>query len=119
MKRTIAQVGRIAFVVCGLFATFSAFAKDKYPTKPVHFETVKAVVADLSKNLDAANKKKLAVMKEDELILLHHGFGTGIRNHYGLWKGNDALRRDACGECHPDDASMVIIKALWRSLQRP
>ena len=54
---------------------------------------------------------------KDELINYHHGWGTGIRNAFGLWKGNEELIESACGEpCHPDDASMKIIEAVWKEL---
>jgi hypothetical protein len=50
-----------------------------------------------------------------DLIRFHHGWGTGIRNAFGLWGGNRALL-DSCGGGHPDDASMVIIEAVWKHL---
>lgn len=52
----------------------------------------------------------------DKLVRFHHGWGTGIRNAFGLWGGNAALLAD-CGCTHPDDASMVIIEAVWKRLQ--
>ncbi len=85
---------------------------DKWPI------TVKATVADLLSALSAENKETVRKTKKDDLIMFHHGWGTGIRNHYGLWRGNNALIEDACGKrCHPDDASMVIIEAVWKALQ--
>jgi uncharacterized protein DUF6794 len=52
----------------------------------------------------------------------------GIRNAFGLWQGNAALLK-SCAEArygpgpdamfmHPDDASGVIIEAVWRRLQQ-
>src|SRR5262245_49877564 len=66
--------------------------------------------------LSADERHSLAYKSEGELILLHHGFGTGIRNSLGLWAGNDALLRD-CGGGHPDDCSMRIIEALHARLR--
>ena len=87
---------------------------DKWPT------TVQAAVADLLKGLPESDKQIFRETKERDLIRYHHGWGTGIRNSFGLWRGNNALREDACGKgCHPDDASMAIIEAVWRSLQPP
>jgi hypothetical protein len=41
-----------------------------------------------------------------------------IRNRYGLWRGNDKLILSACGQpCHPDDASMKIIEAIWEEFR--
>jgi hypothetical protein len=57
-------------------------------------------------------------MAEDDLIFLHLGFGETIRNKFGLRAGNkDLLPSCGSGGMHPDDALMVIVKALWRSLQ--
>ena len=85
---------------------------DRWPT------TVSATVDDLLKSLSPESKKTIRETKKEDLIGFHHGWGTGIRNHYGLWRGNSALIEDACGEgCHPDDASMVIIESVWRALQ--
>jgi len=80
--------------------------------------TVQATVADILGSLSDEDKATLRKTKKDDLILFHHGWGTGIRNHYGLWRGNDKLIESACGKgCHPDDASMVIIEAVWSALQ--
>lgn len=85
---------------------------DKWPI------TVKATVVDLLSKMSAESKETVRKTKKDALIKFHHGWGTGIRNHYGLWRGNNALIEDACGKpCHPDDASMVIIEAVWKALQ--
>jgi len=80
--------------------------------------TVDAVVTDLLNTLSAEDKEMVRKTAFDDLIRFHHGWGTGIRNHYGLWRGNSALIADACGgPCHPDDASMRIIEAVWKALQ--
>lgn len=85
---------------------------DKWPI------TVKATVVDLLSTMSAESKETVRKTKKDALIKFHHGWGTGIRNHYGLWRGNIALIEDACGKpCHPDDASMVIIEAVWKALK--
>lgn len=82
--------------------------------------TVAAAAADILAALTEKDIEKLRETPKDDLILFHHGWGTGIRNQYGLWKGNTALLRDACGgeECHPDDASMVIVEAVWIAANR-
>lgn len=80
--------------------------------------SVQATVADILKSLSDEDKATLRKTRKDDLIMFHHGWGTGIRNHYGLWRGNDKLIESACGKgCHPDDASMVIIEAVWLALQ--
>ncbi|MBD9437636.1 hypothetical protein IB223_16185 [Pseudoxanthomonas sp. PXM03] len=80
--------------------------------------TVRATAADILGSLSDEAKASLRKTKKDDLIMFHHGWGTGIRNHYGLWRGNDKLIESACGKgCHPDDASMVIMEAVWSVLQ--
>jgi hypothetical protein len=86
---------------------------DKWPT------TVEAAVTDIIAGLSAEDKEAVRESKRDDLIMFHHGWGTGIRNHYGLWRGNDRLIESACGKpCHPDDASMIIIERVWEALQK-
>jgi hypothetical protein len=48
----------------------------------------------------------------------HFGMGMWIRNNYGLWGKNEALRA-SCGDArmHPDNCSGIIIKRLWERLQ--
>ena len=81
--------------------------------------TCDGAIAKLSTELPQSEQADLAAMKRDDLILLHHGFGTGIRNEFGLWGGNFALIESCSGsrETHPDDVSMIIIERLWVKLQ--
>ncbi|QDC09377.1 hypothetical protein FHY55_09020 [Oceanicola sp. D3] len=81
--------------------------------------TCAEAVARLTFELPAEERRRLAAMPEQNLPLLHHGYGTHIRNSFGLWLGNIALARDCTGAAlpHPDEASMAIIRALWLSLQ--
>ena len=86
---------------------------DKWPT------TVSATITDLLSVLSKEDKESIRKTTKEDLIQYHHGWGTGIRNHYGLWRGNQALIEDACHKpCHPDDASMKIIEAVWQALQQ-
>ena len=57
-------------------------------------------------------------MAEEDLIMLHLGFGERIRNQCGLWENNKELLRSYGSEnMHPCDASMVVIEETWRCLQ--
>lgn len=86
---------------------------DTWPT------TVQAAVEDIVGALSEDDKATLRKTEKEDLIRFHHGWGTGIRNDYGLWRGNRQLLESACGKpCHPDDASMVIIEAVWSALRR-
>jgi hypothetical protein len=86
---------------------------DKWPTSVA--ETVRHIV----QRMPEKDKERVRGTKKEDLIKFHHGWGTGIRNYYGLWRGNDKLIISACGKpCHPDDASMVIIEAVWVALHK-
>ncbi|OLP20086.1 hypothetical protein BST81_02280 [Leptolyngbya sp. 'hensonii'] len=75
-------------------------------------EAVESIMAELSQE----DKITVRNTPREDLIRFHHGWGTGIRNSFGLWQGNQALLQ-ACNSTFPDDASMVIIEAVWEQLQ--
>jgi hypothetical protein len=77
--------------------------------------TMDATIHDLLLHLPASETSKL---NRENLISAYPDLGLYIKNRYGLWRGNDQLILSACGaRCHPDDAAMKIIEALWRKLQ--
>ena len=76
-------------------------------------EAVRRIIDDMGD----AGRKMVRDTKKEKLILFRHGWGTGIRNEFGLWRGNTNLLADCHAE-HPDDASMVIIEAVWQRLQK-
>lgn len=63
--------------------------------------------------LSAEDRDAFLDMTEEDLIGLHFGLGMWIRNHFGLWQGNESLMRDLKG-IEPDGASMTLIRAYWR-----
>jgi hypothetical protein len=67
--------------------------------------------------MSAEAMAQMVDLPEDELISLRFGLGQHIRNAFGLWEGNDTLLR-ACGTADADEASMVILEALWERLQQ-
>lgn len=83
--------------------------------------TVEQAVDGIIDELEPEDLEMVRSSKREDLIRFHMGWGMGIRNGLGLWRGNQALLRSACGEeqCHPDDASMKIIHAVWERLQKP
>ena len=87
-------------------------------------QTVDAAVDLLVGALSDQDKQRIRAMPKDDLIQFHFGWGMSIRNAFGLWGGNSALMR-SCAEVsgrafmHPDDASMVIIEAVWQRLRLP
>ncbi len=80
--------------------------------------TLEAAVDEIVSSLSEEDKKTVKDTSFDDLILYHHGWGTGIRNSFGLWGGNTELLKSACGseDCHPDSASMEIIYGVWNIL---
>ena len=81
--------------------------------------TVEDTVRDLLPRISWFVRLQMLLMKKEDTFSLHHGLGTGIRNRYGLWRGNDKLILSACGHpCQPDDASGEIIDAVWQALHK-
>ena len=78
--------------------------------------TLDAVVERLLGLMSDADKEVVRNTPEDKLIRFHFPWGMGIRNEFGLWRGNTQLL-ESCGGEHPDDASSVIIRAVWERLQ--
>jgi hypothetical protein len=59
-------------------------------------------------------------MTEDEFIgTYHHGFGTSLRNSWGLWQDSILVRYfNKMGIQHPDDMSGIIMKSFHRTLNK-
>jgi hypothetical protein len=86
---------------------------DRWPT------TVQETVNDILSKMPEADRDRIKALDKKDLIRYHHSWGMGIRNHYGLWRGNTKLLESACGKpCHPDNASGVIIEAVWDELHK-
>ena len=56
-------------------------------------------------------------VKED-LSCYHHGFGTNLRNKWGLWNEKSSLYKyfKQMGIFHADDMSGIIMTSLWRDM---
>lgn len=78
--------------------------------------TVDEAVGVLLRLLPEKEQSRIAEMNRDELHLLHVGLGVWVRNTFGLWEGNDDLL-ESTRQANADDASMVIIEALWLRLR--
>jgi hypothetical protein len=91
--------------------------------------TVAESVARLVQSLGQAEKNDIAGTPEDGLIDLYFSpLGATVREDFGLWRGNAALLAD-CQRArlaggadggravNPDDAAMVLIRALWVRLR--
>jgi hypothetical protein len=84
-------------------------------------ETVDEAVDRLMVILDGEQKIAIAVLPEEDLIDLHFRLGIAIRNAFGLHKQGSKLlascsNNEIYNSVHSDDASGVIIQALWTKL---
>lgn len=88
-----------------------------------------SAVADKPKTVDEAVqilKTKWLRAKDRDWILrnpkdvvwdrLYMGFGTAVRNQFGLWGDNQPLH-DSCGTKDPEACSTVILNRLWESVR--
>lgn len=98
-----------------------AVAKKAEPLAPeVWPVSVDAVVADMISALSEEDKDIIRRSERKDLLELHRRWGPGIREHYGLTRGNVKLLESACGRaCHPERASIIIITKLRDALQKP
>jgi len=67
-------------------------------------------------------RKQVRGMSKDQLIILHASWGQGIRNEYGLWRGNQSLLTSCAAlvpgtEPDPDSVSMILMEIVWGRLQ--
>ena len=92
-------------------ADFSLYVKADKPT------TLPEIVEAILKSMPEADKTTIVTTDEEDLIQFHDNWGRSIRNGYNLW--HDEVLVKALGAEHPDDASMIIIKAVWKALREP
>lgn len=91
-------------------------------TLPPCPRTVAEAVDRLVEEFDDRQKAEVALTFKTALYLLHFSLGSHIRKTFGLWTPDSPLRRD-CGrtsgrdDLPPDEASDVIVEALWERLQ--
>jgi hypothetical protein len=91
--------------------------KNPYPL------TVAEAVEILHFNMSLNQEFTLAAMDEIDLFDLHFSLGHDIRDEFGLWTGNEALMESCRSESenpdlHIDDASMVIVRELWKKVKK-
>ena len=90
--------------------------------------TCEEAVQRIVTSLDNESIEVVKSTDEDDLIRFHHGWGTGIRNEFGLWSDNHELSKGCAKKSltglrynfltrpHPDDVSMEIITRVWHAL---
>jgi hypothetical protein len=97
---------------------------DLQPLLPAEAErwsikTREQAVAYLLSTLSGAERTRIRNMPQEDLIKFHRGWAMGIRKELGLWGQNMHLLQDLSptAPIHADDASMILIKAVWDRLQ--
>jgi hypothetical protein len=80
-------------------------------------KTVPEAVDHMITALGRDERELIRTADEADLGQFRFGLGTGIREVFQLWHGNKDLLK-SCGSenMHPDDATTVIVEALWRRL---
>ncbi len=80
--------------------------------------TLDECFTSLKKMLSARDLRRLRSGSEADMVKYHHGFGTGLRNSWGLWGGSPLAQYfNAMGIHHPDDMSGIILVSFWRHLK--
>ena len=95
---------------------------DPAEATPLWPDSVVGAVDRLISDLPLKDKIAIARMDEADLIGLRLSLGEYIRDRFGLWSGNEHLMeacRAASGkrELQAEDASTLLITALWKRLR--
>ena len=106
-----------------IFVSLSVFSQEEkvdiYKINPNYDKTSKTGIY-IPKDLDESfvelkkmlHPKFIEKYKKGEIkpIFLHHGFGTWLRNNWGLWQGERLAKYfNEKGIFHPDDMSGIIL----------
>ena len=70
-------------------------------------------VESIVNSMDDENKNRLLEAELSDLLGFHHGWGTGIRNDFNLSLNVELLTDCGSPSMHADDASAVIMNAVW------
>lgn len=82
----------------------------------INYPKTKAEALDILLNIMLYEEKEfLKLAEEEDLSLLKNTFCKRIRIDFGLYEENYELIAD-CKAKNPEDASMIIITALWKKL---
>jgi hypothetical protein len=92
--------------------------KDRKPAPSDFPRTVDEAVHRLLRAYDEKVKAEVRRSAREDLFQFHHSLGQGIRNGFGLWGENkELLATLAMKDRWADNASMIIIEALWLRLR--
>lgn len=89
---------------------------DAMPKAP---QDIESAVIELKKNSEPELLREIAECNKEDLVRFHDSIGLYIRNAFELWSGGNSSLLKSCGsvKMHPDDASMIILEALWHNLR--
>ncbi len=84
-------------------------------------ESCSEAVEYLVEGMSDKDRSTVRNTQKENLINFHFGWGMGIRNDFGLWRGNDRLisscmELNSTNDAHPDSISMIIIEEVWKTL---
>ncbi len=81
---------------------------------PVNLEDA---LKELDDMLPDEAEKDIKAMDKSSMVGYHHGFGTWLRNNWGLWQGSRLAKFfNNVGINHPDDMSSIILESYWQKL---
>jgi hypothetical protein len=108
-----------AVIALGIITTDMADSSQAVHQLP---RTVDEAVDQLTSELPLKGKTKIASRKKEDLVYLHLSLGEYIRSKFELRSGNTELMESCCSlsgkrEIHEDEASELIIKEFWKTLQ--
>jgi len=92
--------------------------KEKNTAAVSEHDFLRPYIVKLERETPRKTLDLITTMAESDLVLLHHGYGTWIRNKW-LWGRRDRKLVDyflSKGINHPDAMSSVLIRELWEDL---
>jgi hypothetical protein len=111
---------RIPIIICLLGALIGGETPPpETEIKPILAKSVIEAVEFTSRHLDPQLRTEIVALNNpDDMIIFHHGLGTWVRNHCGLWQPDSPLlaglrEKSFTFDGHPDSASHIVLGALW------
>ncbi len=109
-----------------VFLLVTGFIAPAYPADSDESESDVYILIDLDdcfqsldRLLEPENIERMRNGREEDMNRYHHGFGTWLRNNWGLWGGSHLARWFSDrGIYHPDDMSGIILRSYWRYLNK-
>ncbi len=90
---------------------------------PSIIELMRQEVDQIIASWSSEDRELFRSTPENDLILFHHGFGTGLRNGFrqnrfpGLFTYCSETLKASGQSMHFDDLSMIAIHEIWSTLQ--